>query len=172
MPDGAGGFRQGFSGPALLRIHASHFAIRLRDCHPLRCRFPTVFIFGSVQSCMSYNPDDAETSSVWALPLSLATTQGISFDFSSCRYLDVSVPCVCLPFGIPGRPGGLPHSDIRASSAVCAYTRLFAAYHVLHRLWVPRHPPCTLIYFLSPKNVSSRLLRFLSFLVLSNNDRD
>ena len=31
---------------------------------------------------------------VWALPRSLATTDGISFDFSSCRYLDVSVPCV------------------------------------------------------------------------------
>src|SRR5690606_12385053 len=36
-------------------------------------------------------------SSVWALPLSLAATQGISFDFSSCRYLDVSVPCVGPP---------------------------------------------------------------------------
>ena len=33
---------------------------------------------------------------VWALPLSLAATPGISFDFSSCRYLDVSVPSVCL----------------------------------------------------------------------------
>ena len=31
---------------------------------------------------------------VWALPVSLAATQGISYDFSSCRYLDVSVPCV------------------------------------------------------------------------------
>ena len=35
--------------------------------------------------------------SVWALPLSLAATQGISLDFSSCRYLDVSVPCVGPP---------------------------------------------------------------------------
>ena len=29
--------------------------------------------------------------SVWPLPLSLATTYGISFDFSSSAYLDVSV---------------------------------------------------------------------------------
>ena len=29
---------------------------------------------------------------VWAIPISLATTFGISFDFSSFRYLDVSVP--------------------------------------------------------------------------------
>ena len=33
---------------------------------------------------------------VWALPLSLATTQGIDFSFFSCRYLDVSVPDVPL----------------------------------------------------------------------------
>ena len=31
---------------------------------------------------------------VWPLPLSLATTSGISFDFSSSGYLDVSVPQV------------------------------------------------------------------------------
>ena len=40
-----------------------------------------------------YNP--ARTSrTVWALPRSLAATKGISFDFFSCGYLDVSVPHV------------------------------------------------------------------------------
>ena len=34
--------------------------------------------------------------SVWPLPLSLATTRGISVDFFSSRYLDVSVPGVPL----------------------------------------------------------------------------
>ena len=33
--------------------------------------------------------------------------------------------------------------------AICAYPRLIAAYHVLHRLNEPRHPPCALSYFLS-----------------------
>ena len=33
---------------------------------------------------------------VWPLPLSLATTNGISVDFSSFGYLDVSVPRVPL----------------------------------------------------------------------------
>ena len=37
--------------------------------------------------------------------------------------------------------GGLPHSDIRGSKLVRSSPRLFAAYHVLHRLRVPRHPP-------------------------------
>lgn len=31
---------------------------------------------------------------VWAIPRSLATTNGISFDFFSTRYLDVSIPWV------------------------------------------------------------------------------
>jgi len=39
----------------------------------------------------SYNPAPAVTEMVWALPRSLATTWGITFVFSSCGYLDVSV---------------------------------------------------------------------------------
>ncbi len=49
------------------------------------------------------------------------------------------VPCL--------QHGGLPHSEIRASTAICASTRLFAAYHVLLRLPEPRHPPSALIRF-------------------------
>ncbi len=41
----------------------------------------------------SYNPDPTRRS-VWPVPVSLATTRGISFDFSSSGYLDVSVPLV------------------------------------------------------------------------------
>jgi hypothetical protein len=39
---------------------------------------------------------ERQAALVWAVPRSLATTDGISFDFYSCRYLDVSVPCVRL----------------------------------------------------------------------------
>ena len=42
-----------------------------------------------------YNPD--AVAPVWALPRSLAATGGISFDFFSWGYLDVSV----LPVGSP-----------------------------------------------------------------------
>ncbi len=38
----------------------------------------------------SYNPPE-ETSGVWAIPISLAATDGIDFSFSSSSYLDVSV---------------------------------------------------------------------------------
>ena len=39
----------------------------------------------------SYNPINAETFVVWAIPISLAATQGITFVFFSSGYLDVSV---------------------------------------------------------------------------------
>ncbi len=41
-------------------------------------------------------------------------------------------------------PEGLPHSEILGSKVVCTSPRLIAAYHVLHRLLVPRHPPYAL----------------------------
>ena len=44
---------------------------------------------------------------------------------------------------------GLSHSEISGSKVICTYPELIAAYHVLHRLREPRHPPCALAYFLS-----------------------
>ena len=40
------------------------------------------------------NPENPEGPSVWPLPLSLATTRGISVDIFSSPYLDVSVQAV------------------------------------------------------------------------------
>ena len=63
---------------------------------------------------------------VWAPPLSLAATYGISVDFFSCRYLDVSVPCVSpLPAYVFGR-GCMSHAHagfpIRTSPVLCLLT--------------------------------------------------
>lgn len=41
----------------------------------------------------------------------------------------------------------LSHSEIFGLQFVCNYPKLIAAYHVLLRLLVPRHPPCALICF-------------------------
>ena len=43
-----------------------------------------------------------------------------------------------------GCSAGFPHSDICGSMDICSSPQLFAAYHVFHRLLVPRHPPCAL----------------------------
>ena len=42
---------------------------------------------------------------------------------------------------------GFTHSEIHGSKAMCASPWLIAACHVLHRLPVPRHPPCALTIF-------------------------
>jgi hypothetical protein len=53
------------------------------------------FYFVKQQISQSYNPSIAETTLVWAVPISLAATLGITIVFSSSGYLDVSVLRVC-----------------------------------------------------------------------------
>ena len=106
------------------------------------------------ESIMRSEPQDARIL-VWALPVSLAATPGIDVSFSSSGYLDVSVhrvPFHTLCIGVwilQVFCSGFPHSEICGSSDICSLPQLFAAYHVLHRLLVPRHPPCALIARLS-----------------------
>ena len=47
------------------------------------------------------------------------------------------------------QPAGLSHSEISGSRVICTYPKLIAAYHVLHRLQEPRHPPYALSYLLA-----------------------
>ena len=70
--------------------------------------------------------------------------------FFSSGYLDVSVHRVpehtlwihvCTTKVCLAR---FPHSEIHGSMLICSSPWLFAAYHVFHRLSVPRHPPCAL----------------------------
>ena len=102
------------------------------------------------ESIMQSEPRGARTT-VWALPRSLAATYGIDVSFFSSGYLDVSVPRVpfhTLWIGVWMHEVcscGFPHSDISGSRDICSSPKLFAAYHVFHRLLVPRHPPCALI---------------------------
>jgi hypothetical protein len=81
---------------------------------------------------------------VWALPLSLAATDGINVFFFSCRYLDVSVPyvrstpAIHSPESNPVLPG---LSFLIRKSAdrrlFAGFPQLIAGYHVLHRLSMP-----------------------------------
>ena len=70
--------------------------------------------------------------------------------FSSSGYLDVSVhrvPFHTLWIGVwmtEVCSAGFPHSEISGSMDICSSPKLIAAYHVFHRLLVPRHPPCAL----------------------------
>lgn len=80
---------------------------------------------------------------VWAVSCSLAATREVALAFSSYGYLDVSVPHVrsvslCIQLTV-----------IRESQDQRSFDsspRHFAAFHALHRLLAPRHPPHALIY--------------------------
>ena len=101
------------------------------------------------ESIMRSEPRNARIP-VWPLSISLAATLEIDVSFSSSPYLDVSVQAVpfhTLWIGVWMHEVcscGFPHSDICGSVDICSSPQLFAAYHVFHRLLVPRHPPCAL----------------------------
>ena len=91
------------------------------------------------------------TIMVWALPRSLATTGGIINLFSlpaGTKMFQFPAFALCFCIVTVLQTAGLSHSEILGSKVICTYPRLIAAYHVLHRLREPRHPPCALSYFL------------------------
>jgi hypothetical protein len=97
------------------------------------------------QILWSYNPSIAVTTLVWTNSISLAATIEITIVFSSSGYLDVSVLRVHPPCGVTSlQLAGLPHSEICGSICMCQSPQLIAAYHVLRRLWEPRHSPYAL----------------------------
>ena len=76
-----------YSGSSL-----AYIGFRLRVSHPLWMAFP-YHSANLVSRCAGPQPQRINPL-VWPLPRSLATTSGISVDFSSSPYLDVSVQAV------------------------------------------------------------------------------
>ena len=64
---------------------------------------------------------------------------------------------------------GLSHSEICGSLCMCHYPQLIAAYHVLHRLSKPRHPPYALCnFFLTAALVFGYCYRSMNLLIYFN----
>ena len=89
--------------------------------------------------------------------------------FSSSGYLDVSVHRVpdawlCIHHTTTEVCSArFPHSEISGSMGICPSPKLFAAYHVFHRLLVPRHPPYALssmTNLLSSTGMNEKLHRY------------
>ena len=76
-----------YSGSSL-----AYIGFRLRVSHPLWMAFP-YHSANLLSRCAGPQPQRINPL-VWPLPRSLATTSGISVDFSSSPYLDVSVQAV------------------------------------------------------------------------------
>jgi hypothetical protein len=123
----------------------------LRDCHTLWSRFPSgsrsVRIGNSTYAVLQ--PPCVNTW-VWAFPISLAATFGISVIYfpsgtEMVHFPELAHTSLCIQPAVTGvHPAGFPHSDIPGSKPACGSPRLFAACHVLHRLLAPRHPPYAL----------------------------
>ena len=123
-----------------LGTHQETIRCRIRDCHPLWSRFPSSS--ASKPFCnsvlMAPRPRRAEAPRFGLSSFSLAATGEVEFSFLSCGYLDVSVDRV-----------GLVHlwigcTIIRGPRDHCLFDdspENIAAFHALHRLLTPRHPP-------------------------------
>ena len=156
LPDGPGGFAQDSSCPALLRIPLGRRLLRVRGCHPLWPLFPERSTHNCHTTAWSYNPGIALLQHRFGLVPVRSPLLGESLDcflflevlrcFSSLRLPPHHVMRI-----ITLQVIGLSHSEIRGSRDICSYPRLIAAYHVLHRLREPRHPPCALFYFRAVK---------------------
>ena len=142
-------FPQGSTCLAVLRIPPVALGFRIRGFHLLWQAFPKPFSYPRLTLCGPL-PRTAR-SPVWALSISLAATLEIDVSFFSSGYLDVSVHRVpsawlCVHHAVTEvSSAGFPPSDIGGSLDICSLPPLFAAYHVLLRLLVPRHPPCALV---------------------------
>ena len=127
---------------------AAALRFRVRGFHPLWLAFPKPFCYPPAHLC---SPNPGSKLPVCPLSLSLAATKEIDVSFSSSGYLDVSVPRVPSAWlwihhaVVEVCSTGFPHSEICGSMDICSLPQLIAAYHVFHRLLVPRHPPCALI---------------------------
>ena len=94
MEGGPPGFRQDFTCPVLLRKSLERFqAFVYRAITFFGCTFQYIQLAIRLLFSELLQPLLA-SKKVWAISRSLAATEEISFDFCSCRYLDVSVPCV------------------------------------------------------------------------------
>ena len=121
---------------------------------------------------LSYNPARASTRTVWAPPLSLAATRGITVVFSSSGYLDVSVPRVgstswCRAFRAAGSPIRTP-ADLRPFAPPRGFSQLVTSFVASESQGIPRTP--FLDFLVSSFNCKRFIRLILGFFLSSSID--
>ena len=120
-------FRLDFTCPALLEDLKSNLPVR--GYHPLLLTFPDHSSFTSKATGLFH----------FRSPL-LAESQLMSFPPGTKMFQFPGFASQTYVFSLGYRfRGGFPHSEISGSTVVCTSPKLIAAYHVLHRLSMPRH---------------------------------
>jgi hypothetical protein len=160
---------QGFTCPALLGIPLGSLGFRIRGFHPLWPDFPDRSAILSRMPCRGPATPSRKRDGLGCSAFARHYLR------NHCCFLFLRVlRCFTSP-GVALKPyvfrlqypaitrDGLPHSEIPGSKRVCRSPRLIAAYHVLHRLLMPRHPSCALIRLTkksSASHISSIPARF------------
>jgi hypothetical protein len=142
------------------------YIIRVRDYHPLRSHFPNTFhsyIYG-----------------FWALPLSLATTYGITIVLFSSGYLDVSVLRVISRlavglqvFNLQGCPIRTS-MDLRSFATPHSFSQLTTSFVVSESLGIHHTPlfaSCSFFLFHFPLSQVIAFIVFLLFISLPSCQR-
>ena len=135
MEGGPPVFSPDYTCPLILRIPLGCVDVSPTGLSPSLVDLPMSFDYIAASHSAVHTPQIL-LPVVSPFPLSLATTRGISVDFFSSPYLDVSVREVphvylCIQYTFHGSsPWGFPHSEIRGYNA---YLQLPAAYRSLSR---------------------------------------
>ena len=136
------GTQDAASSPVSFRLHGYHILWPRFPAGSPNCRFDN-------STYAVLQPPGINTG-VWAVPISLAATFGISVIYFPAGTEMVHFPGLahtrlCIQRAVTRvHLVGFLHSDIPGSKPACGSPRLFAACHVLHRLLAPRHPPYAL----------------------------
>ena len=129
---------------------AMSICLSLTGLSPSPAGFPKTILLGSLNQFRGPNPG-VHALRFGLFPFRSPLLWKSHVVFSSSGYLDVSVhrvPFLTLWIGVrilKVCSSRFPHSEISGSMDICSSPKLFAAYHVFHRLLVPRHPPYALI---------------------------
>ena len=171
MRNGLRGFKQGFSCPALLRYR---LRVQIVFAYAAVTLYGPAFQRGSTNDWIGNSTVAGPTTPVtpegktglgyvrFRSPL-LSESRLLSFPPGTemVHFPGFARTCLCIQQAVLRfYPSGFPHSEIPGSMPACGSPRLIAACHVLHRLRLPRHPPCALSSLTIKFTQHTKLLSF------------
>ena len=122
-------------------------ALHLRDYHPLWCCFPVSFNFGAwlrIVGPTTLTQPKPRQFRLFPLRSSLLRESRL-FSFPPATEIfqlaGLALSTYVFSAKWQAKPARFPHSEIHGSTFICNFPWLIAAYHALHRLSMPRHPP-------------------------------
>lgn len=151
MGDGPPGFGLGFTCPALLGIPLGFGNVSRTGLSPPVAGFSKPFRCVAFLPCRGPATPGSKLPGLGSCAFArhyLRNSELISFPRGTemFHFPRCNPGGLCVQPPVTGSsPAGLLHSEIPGSQCVCHSPELIAAYRVLHRLAVPRHPPCALL---------------------------